>query len=182
MNGEHLYRLFVHQLLRLGLPGAIGLVLMAVAGFWVVFVHAPDVQRLDTLQQELVKLEARLAEPESDVPDSPVGRLQAFYEAIPQQDKIPDRLAGIFKLARAQGLALDIGDYTLTHEASGRLDRFQITFPVKGSYPKLREFIFQAIAETPGLALEGIGFKRELIADPVVEARLTFLLFVEKAK
>lgn len=182
MNGAHLYRQLAYRLLRLGVPGGIGLVLLLAAGAWMAFVHIPDTQRLADLQDKATRLEARLAEPAEEAPASPVEKLQAFYQSIPPQDKIPERLGELFKLAGSQGLALDLGDYALVHDNTGRLDKFQITFPVKGSYPKLRQFIFDAIAETPGLALEGLALKRERIGDAEIEARLTFLLFVEKAK
>jgi Tfp pilus assembly protein PilO len=182
MNAAQLYRLVVHHLLRLGVPGGLGLVLLMAAVAWSVLVHQPDIQRIESLQNKVARLEAKLAEPQVDEPASPVEKLQAFYKSIPERDKIPDRLNELFKLASETGLSLDIGDYTLVHEVSGRLDRFQITFPVKGSYPKLRQFIFAAIEVTPGLALESIAFKRERIGDGEVEARLSFLLFVEKAK
>jgi len=182
MNAAQFYQHAMYRLLRLGVPGGIGFLLLVAAMAWTIFGHIPDTQGVDRLQSQMASLEARLAEPEGEAPGSPVEQLQAFYQSIPSADKIPDRLSAIYSLAKAHGLALDVGDYTLAHDASGRLDRFQMTFPVKGSYPKVRQFIFTAIAETPGLALEGIAFKRELIDDPKVEARLNFLLFVEKAK
>lgn len=182
MNADQLYRLALHHLLRLGVPGGVGLLLLAAAVAWAALVHEPDSQRVASLQNKLARIEAQLAEPETEAPASPVEKLQSFYKAIPDQQKIPERLGELFKLAGGQSLALDIGDYTLVHEASGRLDRFQITLPVKGSYPKLCQFIFDAIEATPGLALESLAFKRERIGEGEVDARLTFLLFVEKAK
>jgi hypothetical protein len=183
MKAAPFYLHAMHRLLRLGVPGGIGFLLLVAAMAWTTFAYIPDSQRVDRLQRQMAALEVRLAEPEGEMPASPAEQLQSFYQSIPSPERIPDRLSAIYSLAKAQGLTLDVGDYnTLSHDNSGRLDRFQMTFPVKGSYPKIRQFIFTAIAETPGLALDGIAFKREEIGDPKVEARLTFLLFVEKAK
>jgi hypothetical protein len=182
MKAAQFYQHAIHRLLRLGVPGGIGFLLLVAAMAWTTFSYIPDSQRVERLQGQMASLKARLAEPEGEVEASPVQQLQAFYQSIPSPDTIPERLSAIYSLAKAQGLTLDVGDYTLAHDTSGRLDRFQMTFPVKGGYPKIRQFVFTAIAETPGLALEAIAFKREMIGDPKVDARLTFLLFVEKAK
>jgi len=113
-------------------------------------------------------------------PLTPGEQLQAFYKEFPRGESVPDWLESIYALAAEEKLALELGDYTLTKNPAGRLDRFSITFPVKGSYPQLRRFISAALATAPALALEGLSVKRDKVGEGTVNARIVFQLYLEK--
>ena len=104
----------------------------------------------------------------------------AFYGAFPKGATIPDWLSKIYTIADQQKLDLEVGEYSLTQAKSGRLDQFRIVFPVKGSYPQIRKFIGAALATAPALALDSLSLKRDKVGDGSVDARIVFLLYLEK--
>lgn len=173
-----------YRLRRVGRPGVAGLCLLAVA-----FVYAAVV--LPAASARSARLAAQIAASEESLrraPPTPEGaapttdeQLRAFYAGFPKGVTVPDWLEKIYALADEQQLALEAGEYGLTRAGSGRLDQFKITFPLKAAYPQLRQFIAGALRTAPALALEGLTLKREQVGDGEVEARLVFLLYLEKA-
>jgi Tfp pilus assembly protein PilO len=85
----------------------------------------------------------------------------------------------IYSAAAKHGLALEQGEYRTAPDKTGKLIRYQLTLPVKGSYVQVREFIETVLTEVPVAALEDVGFKRETIGTKTLEARIKFTLFLE---
>jgi hypothetical protein len=81
--------------------------------------------------------------------------------------------------ARAAGLNFERGEYRPVTDGTADLVGYQITLPVRGSYPQVRRFLDRAMRHTPGLALDGITFQRE-DAGKALEAQLRFTLFLRK--
>ncbi len=178
MNAALLKRHITFRLKQLGRPGALGAVLLLAVAVYAIVV----VIEFDSVEQRIRAGEEKLraAAAGRSGPLTPAEQLAAFYQAFPGGATVPDVLGKIYGVAGAQNLSLDIGDYSLARAQSGRLDQFRITFPVKGSYPQIRKFVGAALATAPALALESIQFKRDKVGDAVVEARVEFLLYVEK--
>jgi hypothetical protein len=83
-------------------------------------------------------------------------------------------------MAAAQELSLEVGEYALSQAPEGQLDRYRITLPLKGGYRPLRQFVAQALAAIPALSLESLSLRREQVADAAAEARVVFVLFLER--
>jgi len=66
----------------------------------------------------------------------------------------------------------------LSPDKTGKLARYQVTLPVKGSYVQIRQFVDQALIDVPVAALDDINFKREAIGATQLEARIKFTLYV----
>ena len=64
------------------------------------------------------------------------------------------------------------------HERGFPLARYQVTLPVQGSYGEVRGFVDAVLDAVPAAALEELALKREEIGEPLVEARVRFVLFL----
>jgi Tfp pilus assembly protein PilO len=80
--------------------------------------------------------------------------------------------------ARANDLQLEKGEYRLSQERDFALARYQVTLPLRGSYPQVRGFVNDVLDAVPAAALEDLALKREAADDPMLEARVRFTLFL----
>ncbi len=181
MNASLIRRRLAYAFRRLGWPGIAGLSLLLAAGVFAAAVVVPDRDRMRQLDHRIASAAARLQAPEAAGRTlTPGEQLAAFYQAFPKGTTVPDWLGKIYGIAGEQKLSLDVGEYALTHSQAGRLDRFRISLPIKGSYPQIRRFIAAALATAPALSLESVYFKREKVAEGSVDAKVVFLLYLEK--
>ncbi len=58
------------------------------------------------------------------------------------------------------------------------LARYQIVYPVQGSYGQVRGFVNDVLDSVPAAALEEMTLKRKNVADSVLEARVRFTIFL----
>ena len=59
------------------------------------------------------------------------------------------------------------------------MSTYQIVLPVKGGYQPLWQFAMQGLRDMPFASLDEVSFRRDAIAEPVVEARLRFTLYLK---
>ncbi len=163
---------------------AIGGIALAVfaAGFFV--------SNIVPLQGEVAALRDRVRQLETWAPDNhakvvgpqrPDAQLLAFYEELPRARQVPEMVRRLHAHARAGGLVLESGEYRPLPDPSGKLVRYQITLPVKGGYTQVRSFLARAMRDTPGLALDGIGFQRDKDDSQALEAQLRFTVYLRAA-
>ena len=162
----------------LGWPGVLGLgLLTAVAGFYVSTL-APQQLRLEGLRQENMQLRQRANTSTGAAPLAPAEKLAAFYGFFPPPKSLPDQLDKIFASAKGQSLVLEHGEYRALKDSVGGLMRYQLTLPLRGTYPQLRKFVDAALAEVPALSLDSVQFERRKIGDATVEAKLKLVVFL----
>ena len=165
-----------HTLLRrlggeLGAAGIASLVLFAGAAAFYQAALRPLQDRSVTLQAELAR-QARLAPGQ---PASAAERLGAFYRFLDKPEATTDWLAKLHGIGAATGLQMQAATYR-THEAGGKLERYEIVLPVSGSYAQVREFLRRALAEIPVLSLDQMSLRRESRNDGAVQAELRLSL------
>jgi len=162
---------------RLGIGGLTGLGLLAAALLLQAFqveslqqtIHAQHA-RLAALRQAAVRREAAPA----PLPLNPLATLPATGEA--------SRLIGeVERLARANGLTLPRGQYSVSTLTGTSLQRWQLVLPVTGSYPALHAFIATVLERLPNLTLDELKLKRDRIESTQLQAELRLGLFVEAA-
>lgn len=167
---------------RLGPPGMTGVALLACVVMWYVVVLRPAQHIVRNTRQAAalqVATDRRLALlPRSEkVPDQ-AERLSDFYRALGTVKQVPDGLGVLYAVARAKQLALGQGDYRLTRDPDGKLIRYEITLPVKATYPQIRGFLAQALNELPYLALRGVTFQRQKTSDPMLDCQIRFTMYL----
>jgi hypothetical protein len=101
-----------------------------------------------------------------------------FVGSMPTRAQLPSLLVLIAGQAEQANLQLQQGTYQMTADKSGGLGRYQLAFPVKGSYPAVRQFINGTLAAVPAAALESIRMERKDVSSGELEAELKFVVFV----
>lgn len=160
----------------LGRTGVVGAgLLVACAGFWFAGVQHAD-REARSLRAELVR--AAAADRAAVRAPQGIESLAGFYGYFATRDEAFAALQAIFGAAALEGLELETGEYRLGRERGSRLLRYQIVFPVKGSYPKIRRFVARALNEAPGVALDDLTLRRENAQANAVEARVQFTMYL----
>jgi hypothetical protein len=171
----------VRRLARaLGWPAALAIGLLAFEAAFYLSAVAPVLAEQASLRSQVlasghVSAESPAhAKPAAD----PRSELAEFYAALAQPENAPDLLRRLHRVAREQGLMLDQAEYRPVADPEGKLTRYQIVLPAKGTYPEVRRFLVQASGDLPGLAVDSINFQRQKIGDPVVDAQIKLTLFL----
>lgn len=162
----------------LGWYGVAGLGLLVFAGAFYLSTLRPAQIRLEGLQREAAQLRQPAGRPEVAGPQTAGEKIAAFYAFFPPPERLPDMLEKIFDAAEPQALILGQGDYRVVKVSLGRLTRYQVTFPVQGTYPQIRKFVAGALARVPALALDSVQFERRKIGDSTVDAKIKFVVFL----
>ena len=178
---------FIWRLRRLARGLNLPLVLaLGIATFGTVFyvsTLAPLLAEGGLLRAQLAERNAlRQASPQPvQAMRDPQADLAAFYVGLTREADVPDQLRRLHRAAQAQGLRLAQSQYRPLPDPGGKLTRYQILLPARGSYPEIRRFLAQASREVPGLALEGIRFQRRDIGEAELDAQIRFTLFITPA-
>lgn len=140
----------------------------------------PDTARMDRLQQEALSAQdvARAAGAAGAVRPVQETWLAHFSRLLPARSSAPELLRVIHIAARAQGLSLEQGDYKLKIEKNGRMVAYEVSFPLRGSYIQMRQFVADVLVQIPAAALDEFSIKRERIGDATLEASIRFTLFM----
>lgn len=164
----------------IGWPAALAVALLAFEVAFHFSTVAPLLDEQAKLRGELMlrsqasAQSGNLANPVFD----PRSELAEFYAALAQPAGAPDLLRRLHRVARDQGLTLEQAEYRPLPDAEGKITRYQILLPAKGTYPEVRRFLVRASGDVPGLAVDGINFQRQQIGDSVVEAQIKLTLFL----
>ena len=135
------------------------------------------------LERQLVRLEGevrRAARADEQGPklageQRAAAKLAAFYGFFERGERSDAWLARLYGIASAAGLELRLGEYRLL-EPSGRVERYQVTLPVSGTYAQIRAFLESSLAEVPIMSLDQVKFRRKSIGEPRVEADIVLTL------
>jgi hypothetical protein len=158
---------------ELGTPGLAAAGLLAAGTLFLFLVLQP-------LEQRSAALESRLA---AGAPAagragaSSAARLAGFYRFFETGEAATDWLARLHAIGAATGVELQSAAYTL-NKTGTRIERYEIVLPLTGSYPQIRAFLRNVLAEIPVLSLDQVQIRREGGRDGRVqaEARLTLHL------
>jgi hypothetical protein len=161
----------------LGLRGLIGLGCLAAAALAYPFVLVPMSADLAKARDEANTLQQARGKGAGKPSDTDVP-LETFYRFFPPAASAPDLLDKLYSSASRRAIVLDQAEYRLTRERDGKLSRYQITLPVRATYPQLRGFVEDVLAQIPSAALEGIGFRRDAISAESVDAQIRFVVYL----
>jgi len=166
---------------NLGLPGVAGVALVLLATFWYLGIVLPGQSKLEQLTQDVAAEQAaRKSARPIQMADtrSTGGRLRAFYEFFPAQQRAPQLLGVVYDAARKESVYLAEGEYKYSRTKAGKLGMYEIDLPVKGSYVQIRKFIVKVLNAVPSAALEEVSFKRETVGSTEIEAKIRFTLYL----
>lgn len=178
MSNLHIIGWHLHRLLaKLGLPGTLGLGLLLASTIFCFSVLLPLKKDIDELRTDIQQYDIR-SEKLSGIQINPAQKLGEFYSFFPGAETTPDRLAIIYKIAAQQNINLEQGEYRLVRDQHGKILRYEINFPVKGSYIQIRKFLSKTLAAVPNLSLDNISFSRQKITDVMLESQLKMTLYI----
>lgn len=134
------------------------------------------------LQEELARpLPTAAALVEAPLPPTANENLSLFYATVGEKRHAEQQVKTLFDLAGKSNLALNQGEYKFAFDKASGVTTYQVTLPVKGTYRNIWQFALEALAAVPFASLDEVSFRRDTIADPVVEARLRITLFLKEA-
>ncbi|MDT3708216.1 MAG: type 4a pilus biogenesis protein PilO [Thiobacillus sp.] len=168
---------------RLGLPGMVGIGLWVMSATLYFSAVLPAQQRLEEARHSAASLQERIARAgrQLSANERPAAeQLAEFYRAFPDERSSPDWIGKISATAQSCGLSLDQGDYKPSRDKIGKLIRLQMTLPVKGEYGQIRRFLASTGANVPIASLEHVQFERQKVGDPLVDAKIRLVLYLEQ--
>ncbi len=162
-----------YQVLRVGAAGLGGIGALFAAGVVALSLWLPA-------QRSAAVLTSELAAPGSprDAGGSPGGAGARLYAALPTRMQIPAVLGQVLAQAKKSGIALDQGHYGYEPPKSGGLGRYSFEFPVKASYPNVRDFINGTLSAIPAAGLDKLTIKRKSIGEATIDADIGFIVYV----
>lgn len=180
MNWNWLRRIFWLRVQQVGAMGLTGLGLMLAAMVtWLVLVQADqrEFAKLTRTQEALHAQEMQKNALPARSALSKEEQINIFYRAFPTEDRVPESLGMLYRAAEKNDLVLETGEYTRTRTGNDRLIRYRVMLPVKGTFKQVLAFMDKALTD-PNTALENATFKRDKVDDLNVDAKLSFILFV----
>jgi hypothetical protein len=165
---------------RIGVSGVAGLGLCVFAVMFylsaVLAIQAEQTQLLEDLELSQSQT-PRDGASATAVPRTPSEQLSDFYATFPTVKEVPETLRKINQLAEKQHLVLRIGDYHVTDDHTGRLVRYEVTYPIAGPYPSVRQFLRSVLAEVPSASLDKVDVQKNMADGAPAKTTVSFTLF-----
>lgn len=143
-----------------------------------------------------VVAEKNSAKPDSAVKaqslqDDPV-QLAVLWQQLPAFSDLSPRMMHIASLAQKRQIALNVGDYqwqahqvqsnqgqaNQANAATHDIQQFDMRFTIQADYATCRQFILDVLRQYPSMALTGLELRKNETVQPVVDATLTFSVFI----
>jgi hypothetical protein len=155
---------------ELGTPGILGVgVLLFCALFYFSGVR-PLEREVQAQQAAAERLKART--PLQLVSRGDRGEdLRRFHALFPTIDQLPRELDRVYTIARTANLQVQQGEYRLDARGPG-LIAYRVTFPIRGTYGQLRQFVDATLKEMSTVSLETLRFERKKAGDTQLEAQV----------
>ena len=182
---------------KLGLLGLLGLVIALGCCLFYVTQILPQQNKIQDLVSQLQLINANQTIQSNSKQNSEknsvlakqvsLAEVEKFYAIFSESASLPNTIDLIRENAQKQKLVLPRGNYKLiqtkisqqANSQTKQLANYEMVFPVTGTYQQIRTFIVQVLYQLPTLALSDVQIKRENTLSPFVDARLTFVLFLQ---
>ena len=165
--------------LRQAGAGAIGGIVCASLALLALWHTSQLDQRQAALARQLTAAAHAAAVPRAPVVTETDG-VAAFNAYLPPHDTIPDQLKELVLVAQQSGIALAKAEYKPEQDDKAGFLRYRVTLPIKAEFASVQSFLIDALQALPTLTLESVTFKRDQIASGEVEARIQFMLLVQR--
>lgn len=163
---------------RLGPAGVISLGVL----LFCVFFHYSTVRPLELeLQAQrgaAERLKSRSPVEVSTAPDK-ADEVRRFYELFPTVAHLPEQLERVYAIAREAGLSIQQGEYRLETRGSGLL-AYRLTFPVRGAYAQIRQFVGVTLSDMPIASIDALRFERRRVGDTQLEGQVRLSIYFRR--
>lgn len=106
-----------------------------------------------------------------------VSDIEVFTGRMPTEKGLPKALAFIFDIARKNGLNIPSGDYAPETVSEAGISRYTISFPVEGSYPEIKKFIYGIENMNVPVVVEDIAFSRSKGTSGAIELKIRLSVY-----
>lgn len=172
-----LVREYVGRLaLNAGLPGALGVVLVAAAVLGGYIARADNDRRAAELAQEQGRIERSASAPAPG--EDGRTRVMDFFARFPPVSALPDSLRRLNEHAAAHDIGVQRADYRSTVVSGTPLTLVSLTIPVQAEAEALYVWLGALLREMPEIALESVSLKRETSDAETVEADIRLQLYL----
>lgn len=163
-----------YRITRVGPAGLVGAAAILVATLVAALALISGRQAADALTTQLAHVQAP-----PGLAASGDGGVSKVVASLPRRREIPAVVGVVLEQARAANVVLDNGHYAYTPpKGSSTVGRYELDFPVKASYPAVRDFIDRTLSAVPAAGLGKVRIERKVVGDPVVSADIRFVVFV----
>ena len=161
-----------YRMRRVGAATLAGSAALVTATIVFVASNVPQSAAVTALKSEVVR---PVAPGNGATPANPTG---AMLASLPSRTEAPAVVAKILEEAQASGVELPRGQYEYVPARDGVAARYRMTFPVRASYPKIREFMDRTLVALPAVAIEGLRIERKNVGEDSVDAELKLSAYV----
>ena len=163
-----------YHMARVGPAGLLGGAALLAGALIAMFALVGGRNATDALSVQIAHVQAH---PSAAVAgDAGVSKVVA---ALPRRQEMPAVVGLVLEQARAANVTLDNGHYTYSVPKGGNaVGRYELEFPVKATYPNVRDFINRTLSAVPAAGLDKLRIERKVVGDPVVSADIRFVVFV----
>ncbi|QTN25666.1 hypothetical protein HZ992_12230 [Rhizobacter sp. AJA081-3] len=116
---------------------------------------------------------AALASPVDKRAETPVARTR-----WPLAQDVPTLLSRLERAAVKEGLGWPQADYRINPATAESPASLEVRCALKGPYPNIRSFLTAALLDTPTLAVREFNLSRPSADTPIVEAKLSFVVYL----
>ena len=88
-------------------------------------------------------------------------------------------LERVYAVARESGLAIQQGEYRLESRGSGLLS-YRLTFPVRGTYGQIRQFVGTTLKDLPIASIDALRFERRRVGDTQLEGQVRLSIYFRR--
>lgn len=106
---------------------------------------------------------------------------QALQAVLVDEARVPTVLNEVLGLAKASALKIQQSEFQTSRQGYAGLHRVQVTWPVRGRYSALREFVERVLRQQPGVSLDEWSLARAAVEQGEVETRMRFSIWVRPA-
>jgi hypothetical protein len=162
----------MYQMRRIGMAATAGIATVVLAATLFLANNLPQGAAVAALKSQLLRM-APVGKGASVA--APVG---ASLASLPPRGEAPNVVAKILEEANAAGVELPRGEYEYVPARDGVAARYRMTFPLRASYPKIREFMDRTLVALPAVAVDGLRIERKNVGDDSVDAELKLSAYV----
>ena len=163
-----------YQLTRLGALGIAGIAAVLAAVVITLTAVVPGHNAIRTLDADVAR-SMRHSPSDGITPEEGLAKLVA---ALPTRGQVPSVIGLVLQQAQQAGVPLDVGHYAFIPAKTGGVGRYELEFPVRASYPQVRDFINRTLTAVPAASLDKLRIERKSVTDQAVNADVRFVVFV----
>jgi hypothetical protein len=168
---------------RIGPLGRLGLGFAALGAVLYLAAVLPSRSDVSRAEEEVSSLQDKIrgeVERSAQMPFGPAEELDRFYMFIPPDSELSNSLRKVHQISAKQGLQLEQAEYRVAAEGPGHVLRYEVAFPVLGTYPQIRRFLRQVSDEIPSSVTDKVSFEYQKGNSDRVRARISLLLYARK--